>query len=299
MLPPDAAGARRRSGRNRTVNEAQVTIRSDIVYAAPDGQELRGTFYGPAGGGPSPVVVALHGGGWRQGSPTVYQHLGPWLAQRGYALFAPVYRSARVGQPSYPQALHDVRAAVQFIKREASAFGIDAARVALMGESAGGHLAALAALTAADPAPAGEAGPASVDASVKACIPVYGVFDLVQQWRHDLPVRLGEQNIVELFLGVSPARDRRICFEASPISHAIEANNKTAFLVVWGTQDDVVEPATQSIPFVEALKQASFFVRTAIVEGAPHYWVGDPIDEDFSHSAFLAPRLLRFLKAKL
>jgi acetyl esterase/lipase len=283
------------------VSQANVTIRSDIVYAAHDGQDLKGTFYGPAGGEACPVIVALHGGGWRQGSPTVYQHLGPWLAQRGYALFAPVYRSAKAGQPSYPQAVHDVRAAVQFIKGEAAAFGIDASRVALMGESAGGHLAALAALTAKDPALADPRANkhGGVDASVKACIPIYGVFDLVRQWQHDLPVRLGDQNIVELFLGTTPARDRRICFDASPISYAVEKNNKTAFLVVWGTQDDVVDPATQSVPFVDALKQASFFVRTVIVEGAPHYWAGDPIDEDFSHPAFFAPRLLRFLKAKL
>ncbi|MDB5509988.1 MAG: hypothetical protein JWL93_2457 [Hyphomicrobiales bacterium] len=283
------------------MSQENVTIRTDIVYSAQDGQDLKGTFYGPAGGEACPVVVALHGGGWRQGSPTVYQHLGPWLARRGYALFAPVYRSAKVGQPSYPQAVHDVRAAVQFIKGEAAAFGVDASRVALMGESAGGHLAALAALSANEPAFADARANkhGSMDASVKACIPIYGVFDLARQWQHDLPVRLGDQNIVALFLGTTPARDRRICFDASPISYAVEKNNTTAFLVVWGTQDDVVDPATQSVPFVDALKQASFFVRTVIVEGAPHYWAGDPIDEDGSHPAFFAPRLLRFLKAKL
>ncbi|MBX9739306.1 MAG: alpha/beta hydrolase [Beijerinckiaceae bacterium] len=283
-------------------NRTEVTTKSGVVYATHDGQELKATFYRPAGEGPFPVLVALHGGGWRQGSPTVYQHLGPWLAARGYALLAPLYRSAKAGQPSYPLAVHDVRAAVQFIKGEAAAFGVDPARVALMGESAGGHLAALTALAGREPlfadnAPQGRHS--AIDASVKACIPIYGVFDLVQQWRHDLPVRLGDQGIVELFLGTTPARDRRICFDASPMSYAVEAKNKTAFMVVWGTQDDVVDPATQSIPFVEALKQAGFFVRTAIVEGAPHYWAGDPIEEDGSHSAFFAHRLLRFLQTKL
>ena len=282
----------------------QSAIRTDsgLVYATHDGQSLTATLYRPSGEGPFPVVVALHGGGWRQASPKVYQHLGPWLAARGYALFAPLYRSAKPGQPTYPAAVHDVRAAIQFVKGEAERFGLDAGRVALMGESAGGHLAALVALAGdeasfADAAPAGPHSGLKV--AVKAAIPIYGVFDLVAQWRRDLQLRLGDQQIVELFLGTTPVKNRRICFDASPMSYAIEQHNKTAFFVVWGSQDDVVDPATQSLPFVEALKQAQFFVRTAVVEGAPHYWAGDPLEEEGSHSAFFAHRLLRFLRAKL
>lgn len=283
-------------------DQQPISVKTGLVYATHDGHDLKGTLYRPAGAGPFPVVVALHGGGWRNASANVYQVLGPWLAERGYAVFAPVYRSATFGQPSYPHAVHDVRAAVQYVKGEAAAHGLDAGRVALLGESAGGHLAALVALAGDEPlfrdgAPAG--AHAAQSTKVKAAIPVYGVFDLVQQWKHDLGTRLGDQQIVELFLGTSPVRDRRICFDASPISYAIERLNKTAFFVTWGTQDDVVEPETQSIPFVEALKQAQFFVRTAIVEGAPHYWVGDPIDEEGSHAAFFAHRLLRFLRSKV
>ena len=123
---------------------AQVQIEKEAVYATHDGEVLKGTLYRPAGAGPFPALVALHGGGWRQASPTVYQHLGPWLAERGYLVFAPVYRSAKAGAPSFPKAVHDVRAAVQFVK--GAGLGADPARVALMGESAGGHLAALVGL---------------------------------------------------------------------------------------------------------------------------------------------------------
>jgi dipeptidyl aminopeptidase/acylaminoacyl peptidase len=83
------------------------------------------------------------------------------------------------------------------------------------------------------------------------------------------------------------------------MSYCIERLNKPAFLVAWGTQDDIVDPATQSIPFVEALKQAGVWTRTCIVEGAPHYWAGEPLDETGSFPGFFAPRLLRFLKARL
>ncbi|MDB5595628.1 MAG: hypothetical protein JWM36_2589 [Hyphomicrobiales bacterium] len=285
-----------------TEGQGEISVQTGIVYATHDAQPLAGTLYKPAGNGPFPAVVALHGGGWRTATPTVYQHLGPWLARRGYVVFAPVYRSAKVGQATYPQAVHDVRAAVQFIKGQAGAYGVDPARVALMGESAGGHLAALVALAGDEPLfteGAPEGAFRNVPSSVKAAISIYGVFDLAEQWRHDLMTRLGEQQIVELFLGTSPVRDRRTCFDASPLSYAIERHNKTAFMLAWGTQDDVVDPLTQSVPFLEALKQAQFFVRTAIVEGAPHYWAGDPLEEEGSHSAFFAHRLLRFLRAKL
>ena len=277
-----------------------ITIQKDLVYATHEGQALKGTLYKPAGDGPFPALVALHGGGWRQASPTVYQNLGPWLAERGYLVFAPVYRSASAGAPSYPKAVHDVRAAVQFVK--GAGLGADPARVALMGESAGGHLAALVGLAGQEPLFA-QTQPktdySALSSDVKAIVSIYGVFDLVAQWKHDLTMRPPGQNIVELFLGTTPAKDRRIAFEASPLSYAIERLNKPGIFLAWGTQDDVVDPTTQSQVFLEALKQAGFWVRTAIVEGAPHYWAGDPLDEEGSHSAFFAHRLLRFLKARL
>jgi len=93
--------------------------------------------------------------------------------------------------------------------------------------------------------------------------------------------------------------DRHLFFEASPISYATFANNKTAFFLVWGTQDDIVDAKTQSEAFLLALKQARFAVRTAVVRAAPHFWMWDPIDEPESHCAFLAPRVLRFLSSAL
>jgi dipeptidyl aminopeptidase/acylaminoacyl peptidase len=83
------------------------------------------------------------------------------------------------------------------------------------------------------------------------------------------------------------------------LSHVVEKNNGAAFLVAWGTADDVVDFRAQAEPFVEALKQVGAFVRTVVVTDAPHYWVGDPLDEPGSYSAFFAHRLLRFLRAKL
>ena len=106
-------------------------------------------------------------------------------------------------------------------------------------------------------------------------------------------------NKVEKFVGAPPMANRQLYFDASPISYATYANNGIGVLLATGTQDDLVDPKTQTEPFQLALKQAGFFLRPCIVPGAPHYWMNDPIEETGSLSGFLAPRLMRFLTEKL
>ena len=106
----------------------------------------------------------------------------------------------------------------------------------------------------------------------------YGVYDMLAQWQHDLLVR-PRDNISEKFLGAAPHTDRKVFFEASPISYATVDKNGTRFLLVYGTDDDVVDPQTQSAAFLTALKQAGFFVRTVVIPGAGHYFLNEPVDD--------------------
>ena len=100
----------------------------------------------PAGPGPFPVLVNVHGGYWRRGARETFAHWGPYLAARGYAGFTISYRLTKPGKKTYPEAVHDVRAAVQFMRGRAKDFGLDPDRIALWGNSAGAQLAALVAL---------------------------------------------------------------------------------------------------------------------------------------------------------
>jgi acetyl esterase/lipase len=283
------------------VAEQTCDIRKNLTYATHDGVDLQGDLYLPAGPGPFPVIVNVHGGYWRRGSRDTFQYWGPYLAERGYAGFTVSYRLTRPGKKTYPDVVHDIRAAVQFMRGRAKDFRIDPDRIALWGNSAGAHLAALVALAGDSPLFAGAYAQdphAALSTRVKVLIGTYGIYDLLAQWRHSQLGNPGD-NLVESFLGVSPARDRRIYFDASPISHATTGNNKTAVFLIWGTQDDVVDYRAQSLAFLEALKQAEFQVRPCVVHGAPHYWLSDPIDEPGSHSGFVAPRLIRFLAERL
>jgi dipeptidyl aminopeptidase/acylaminoacyl peptidase len=96
---------------------------------------------------------------------------------------------------------------------------------------------------------------------------VYGVYDMLGQWEHDQIARPRDQ-ITEKFLGASPMTNRKVFFESSPISYATVDKNSTRFLLVHGTNDDVVDSATQSSAFLTALKQAQFVARTIMVLGA-------------------------------
>jgi acetyl esterase/lipase len=283
------------------VDDQTYDLRKNLTYATHDGVDLQGDLYIPAGQGPFPLIVNVHGGYWRRGSRNTFSYWGPYLAERGYAGLTISYRLTKPGKSTFPGVVSDVRAAVQFMRGQAKDFRIDPNRIALWGNSAGAHLAALVALAGDSPLFAG-AYPQdphhAQSTKVKVLIGVYGIYDLLAQWKHSQIGNPGD-NLVESMLGVSPMQDRRLYFDASPISYTTIANNKTAVYLAWGTEDDVVDYRTQSLEFLLALKQANFTARPCVVHGAPHYWLSDPIDEPGSHSGFLAQRLMRFLKDQL
>ena len=278
-----------------------IETRAGVAYATHDGVSLLGDLYLPAGAGPFPALVAVHGGGWQAGARNAFQFWGPYLAERGYALFAISYRLAKKGQKMFPQAVADVLAAVQFMRGSAGEIKVDPERIALFGASAGAHLASLAALGGGSAVFKGaypNDAHAAAGAKVKALVGVYGVYDLVEMWQR-YQLQSPRENNIENFMGAAPMEDPQRYFEASSINYATFANNQIGVFLAVGTEDDLVDRRAQTDAFLMRLKQAGFFVRTCILQGAPHYWVGDPIEEPGSHSGFMAPRLIRFLKERL
>jgi acetyl esterase/lipase len=286
---------------NVAAKQSEIEIRAGVTYATHDGVALAGDLYLPRGLGPFPALVGVHGGGWVQGARGSFQYWGPYLAARGTALFAISYRLASGAQKSFPHAVQDVLAAVQFVRGNAIDLGIAAERIGLFGHSAGGNLGALAALGGRSPIFAGgypQDAHAKESTDVKVFAGVYGVYDVVEMWQK-YNLQSPKENNIEKFLGAALPENRKLYFDASPISYATVASNKVAIHLSVGTEDDLVDRRANTDAFVLALKQAGFFVRTTILQGAPHYWGSDPIEEPGSFSGFLAPRLMRFLAEKL
>ena len=274
-----------------------MKIIEDLEYVKRGDEALTGDLYMPTDAHNVPCLVAAHGGAWQRGTRTNYKHLGRYLAERGIGLFAISYRFAPKNK--FPAAVHDVRAGVQFLRSKGAGLGVDPQRLGLIGDSAGGQLAALAALAGDNAEFAGKPDDAypGVSTRVKVCVPVYGVYDMLAQWEFDqalAPAKSGS----EVFLGATPLEDPFLFHRASPINYATKTNNSTTFFMSWGAGDDIVSPAAQSEKLLTALKRSEFYVRTCVVD-APHFWLSEPLDEPGSFSGFLAPRLARFLKERL
>jgi acetyl esterase/lipase len=279
----------------------EPAVKRDILFAVHDGVELLADLHYPRGLDKAPVLVAVHGGGWQIGDRSIYQHWGPHLASRGYAVFAIEYRLMKPGSKTWPGAACDVKAAVQYVRANAVKLGVDRDRIALIGDSAGAHLSALVALAGDEPILSTQyrEGPhGAVPCGVKAVIGFYGVYDMAAQWEHDQIYRPRDQ-ITEKFLGGPPSLSRKVFFEASPLSYATVDKNSTKFLLIYGREDEIVDASTQSDRFLIALKQAGFFARNIVIPEAGHFWAADPVEEPGSFGALAAPRLLRFLEASL
>jgi acetyl esterase/lipase len=271
------------------------------VFAEHDGVTLLGDLYLPKGLAKAPALVGVHGGGWQIGDRRFYTHWGNYFARKGYAVFAIEYRLMKPGVKTWPGAVYDVKAAVQFLRAEAAEFGLDGERIALIGDSAGAHLSALLALAGSEPQFSNQYladRHAAASAEVKAVVGFYGVYDMLAQWEHDQITRPRDQ-ITEKLLGGPPMLSRKVYFEASPLSYATVDKNGTRFLLVYGREDDIVDPVSQSEKFLTALKQAGFYARQIVVPGAGHFWCPDPIDEPGSFGAYAGPKIVRFLEAAL
>ena len=105
--------------------ELQVELRKAVEYGTHDGTVLVGDLYRPEGTDIHPAIVAVHGGGWQAASRDIYQYMGPYLAAHGYTVFSIDYRLTRDGKNRYPAAVHDVRAAVQWVRSHSAELGID------------------------------------------------------------------------------------------------------------------------------------------------------------------------------
>jgi acetyl esterase/lipase len=274
--------------------ETAIEIRRDVPYGGgPDGR-LTADLYLPAGAEPHPAVLCLHGGAWRGGRKDVYRAWGPWLACAGYAAIAVDYRLSTPDRPTWPGVLDDVRSALAWLTARAPALGVDAGRVAAMGDSAGAHLAALLALDAA------------AGGWVRAVVGAYGVYDLAAQWAASGGRRDGDP--VCQLIGGAPAERPAAYNAASPLVQARRvaahgARPETAWFITWGETDRLVSPA-QSRAFVAALRDLRLPVETAAVPDNGHFWFtvqaehpGRDVTEE--PNASLAPRLLRFLQRSL
>ncbi|WP_337060113.1 alpha/beta hydrolase [Kineococcus sp. G2] len=249
----------------------EAPTRTTLEFAERDGGPLLADLVLPPGAaGPAPVVVWLHGGGWFTGDRHLAPDLARFFAARGLAMASIEYRLS--GRALFPAQLHDVRAAVRFLRREAGALGVDGDRIGLWGSSAGGHLAALAGVTGhVAVLPGEDVGDGEPHAAVQAVAEGYGPVDLervVADAPASAPAAMSGANAPEArLLGGPPAERRELARAASPLTHVSAA--APPFHVAHGTADVLVRP-DQSVALHEALVAAGVESTLHLLDGYRH-----------------------------
>ena len=195
-----------------------------------------------------PTLLQVHGGGWvigdkrEQGRPLMLH-----LAARGWVCFAPNYRLSP--KATFPDHLVDVKRALGWVREHGHEYGADPGFLVITGGSAGGHLAALAALTPNDPQ--FQPGFEHVDTAVQGCVPYYGVYDLAGE-TGTKAAKLRTKHLLERI--VFKTSDRAVHAQGSPITQ-VQAG-APPFLVVHGRNDTLV-PVAEARLFVERLRAVS------------------------------------------
>ncbi len=266
MQPPPAYEAQASA---RQVFEFQVR---DIVYRR-DGNSVRlARLYQPAGTGPFPAVVQLHGGAWNTKDRTDGQHTALDLAGAGIVVLSIEFRNAP--EAPYPASLQDINYGIRWLKAHAREFGSSPERVGLYGTSSGGHQALLAAIRPDDPRytalPLAEAP--LVDATVAFVVSGWGVLFPLE--RYKLARAQGNASIArshETFF-----KDEQTQVEATP-ALIIERGEKVRLppaLVFQGTADEWTSTALAE-RLADVYRKAGGMMELELLPGERHTFVNE------------------------
>jgi len=280
-----------------------------FTFSTINGQSLQLDFYTPASevaatssSSLRPAIIVVHGGSWNGGERGDFPQWNRWLARQGYAVFDIDYRLAP--QPNWQTATRDVQCAVRWVKRHAPQLNVDAGRIALLGRSAGGHLALLAAYSHDDPAfvsdcqNSADSNDDTLDhnivANVRAVVAFYAPTDL--RWAYDNPANelvIDGPATLRRFTGGTPQTRSNIYDSASPIAHV--NSNAPPTLLIHGGQDQLVRRENME-RLARVLDKSNAPHKTLFIPYAQH---GFDYNFDGWGAQIVQPVMLRFLRAHL
>ncbi|HSV41307.1 MAG TPA: alpha/beta hydrolase [Nocardioidaceae bacterium] len=234
------------------VRHPDVKVLRDVRYSEHGKRGLLDIYiprhHAPQG---APILLAVHGGGWTigekhwQGVALLQQ-----MAAAGWVVVAINYRLSP--RDPWPAHIVDVKAAIAWLHKNAQQYGADSSYIAITGQSAGGHLASLAALTPNDPE--FQPGFEDTDTRVQACLGMYGAYDVAGATGRKAALQMRDQFLARRVFMADPASDLDLFERASPI---VRVNAEAPpFFVIHGANDTLI-PVDQARDFVAALRQVS------------------------------------------
>jgi acetyl esterase/lipase len=244
---------------------AEPRIDKDLEYAKVGGESLRLDLYRPEASTPSPLLVWLHGGAWENGSKDQMPLAA--LVDRGYAIASVEFRPA--SRAPFPSQVHEIKAAIRYLRGAAERYGYDASRIAVMGASSGGHLAAVVGTSNGRAELEGALGEhAGESSAVQAIVSYFGASNLTTILAQSTPfgLRIREPALVRL-LGAPPSEKETLARLASPVFH-VDADDPPLYLL-HGDQDPQM-PINQSHELEGAYEKQGLEADFVVVHGAAH-----------------------------
>jgi acetyl esterase/lipase len=250
----------------RAEETSSVRIERDLIYAEVGGQSLKLNLYLPSGEQKAPLVVWIHGGGWRGGSmnkPGIQE-----ITKHGFALASISYRFT--DKAIFPAQIHDCKGAVRWLRANADRFGYEADWIAVAGSSAGGHLALLMGTSGGVTELEGNVGGNLTESSrVQAVIDYFGPSDFVLRGKNQPERAYTNKSGSFALLGGVPGEklDPKMEEFASPARYV--SADDPPLLIFQGSEDQTVLPE-QSKHIAKLYSDAGLSVELVIIENAGH-----------------------------
>ena len=259
----------------------------DLTFATVGGVSLQLDLYLPETGRPDGLIIWVHGGAWRAGSRKDVDLKG--MVNRGWAVASVDYRLSTVAR--FPAQIHDIKAAVRYLRAHAADYNFPTSRFVIAGSSAGGHLAALVGVTNGLAALEGTVGGLTEHSSaVQAIVDLYGASNLTTILKQSTPYGVSVRGpALDLLLGGQPDAVVDLAKLASPVFQ-VDASDPPLFLA-HGDQDPQM-PINQSHELQGAYEKLGLPVVFKVMHGSAH---GGPAFTDETNLA----RIDSFLRAHL
>lgn len=246
----------------RVISAQKVT--KDILFATTPEKELKLDLYLPDQANPPHLVIWVHGGAWHSGSK---ENPPMELVKRGYAMASISYR--RTVEAKFPALIHDIKAAVRFLRAHANQYGYRSDKIILWGSSAGGHLVALAGLTNGNQLLEGKIGnDLKTSSDVQVVLDFFGPTDLTTIMAQSTPHGVNVRGpALTLMFGKPLDQAAEELKLASPV-YQVDKTDPPLF-ICHGDQDNQV-PINQSIQLYGKYRELGLNVQLEYVHGAGH-----------------------------
>ncbi len=209
------------------------------------------------------AVIIIHGGGWRSGNRMQHHALAQQLAAKGYTCFTPEYRLST--EALFPAAIYDLKAAVRWVRDNASKYNVDTGKIAVAGFSAGGQLAAFLATTGNMPLFEGTQSKPLTSSHVNALIDIDGTLSFVHKESSEMSDTSKRIGASAQWMGYMLKENFALWQIVSPLSHAGKNTPPTLFL-----NSSVVRMHAGRDDFIKILTQHNIYTEVQTFENSPH-----------------------------